>query len=537
MKKITVTLIFSFIVIAIFGQTKDINTLPKEKINWHNKDLKKDKIAGSSVERLYNEILKDKKPKKTIVVAIIDGGVDINHPDLKSRIWTNTDEIPDNNIDDDKNGFVDDIHGWNFIGNKKGDNLDKTTLEKTRMYAELSKKYEDKTAEQISAKDKDEYNLYLKVKESFETEYNKTLTEYNGIKNFLNNYVFAENIIKQYLGKENFTYKDLKNIKTDDKDLLSIKEFLESLYKNNFKYAELKKYFSHVEDDIKYSLNTDFNPRKDIIGDDLSDFNDTNYGNPDVKGPSPSHGTFGAGIIAAVRNNNIGIQGVADSVKLMVLRVVPDGDEYDKDVANGIRYAVDNGANIINMSFGKDFSPYPHKVWEALKYASDHNVLLVHAAGNESQNTDTVPHYPCQFLQGTDTIQNYLAIGASDMKKNKHLPADFSNYGKETVHLFAPGYNIVSTDPDSSYNVASGTSFSTPLVSGVAALLWSYFPEKSAYEIRDAILKGVTYIGKKKVYRPADYDKKTVKVPFKDLCITGGILNAYNSYKILAGMK
>ena len=532
MKKYFVLISLITVVFTLSAQKKDISDFPAKKINWHNKDLKKDKIAGSSVERLYSEILKDKKPKKSIIVAIIDGGVDINHPDLQERIWVNRDEIAGNGIDDDHNGYIDDIHGWNFIGNNKGENIDKAPLEKTRMYAALSEKYDSKKADEIPEKDKKEYELYLKVKQSFEKEYQEKLTEYNGIKNFLDNYVFAENFMKKYLQKDELTYKDLKAVKTDNKDLKAIRDFLMSLYKNDFDYNDLKKYFTGLEDDLKTQLNVDFHPRADIIGDNPDDFSQANYGNPDVKGPSPSHGTFGAGIICAVRNNGVGVQGVADSVQLMVLRVVPDGDEYDKDVALSIRYAVDNGAKVINMSFGKGFSPHPEKVLEALKYASDKGVILVHAAGNDAENTDTIPHYPCQFLPGTDTIQNYLAIGASAMKKNKYLPAFFSNYGKQTVHLFAPGYEIISTDPDSSYNIASGTSFSTPLVSGVIALLWSYFPEKSAEEIRSAVINGVTDLSKLKVYRPSETGEK-VKIRFKDLSITGGIVNAYNSYKIL----
>ncbi len=510
---------------------KDLSLFNKKNINWHNKDYKKDKIVGSSVERLYKEYLKNLKPKKSIIVAIIDGGVDIYHEDLKDNIWINTDEIPNNGIDDDNNGYIDDINGWNFIGNKKGENLDKAPLEKTRMYGVLDKKYSNISQSEIT--DKKEYALYLKVKDSFEKDYQKDIQEANSLGQFLQNINMAEDYIKQYLQKDSFTNEDLKAIKTEDADLNSVIEFLTNVYSSGYDKKELKSYKSHIDNELKYNLNIDFHPRADIIGDDCNNYEQTDYGNNNVKGPSSSHGTFGAGVIAAKRNNGIGVQGVADSVKLMVLRVVPDGDEYDKDVALSIKYAVDNGANIINMSFGKDFSVNPHKVWEAVKYASDHNVLLVHAAGNEAENNDTIVHYPTDFVDNTDTVVNYITVGASDMKRNKNLPADFSNYGKTTVDVFAPGYELVSTAPENTYSLASGTSFSTPLVSGVAALIWSYYPELTATQLKKVLLDNVTYFGKRKVYLPLDGYGKRTKVKFGDLSVSGGVINAYKTYVYL----
>jgi len=535
-------LIFSLLIISFlsFSQDdekgeKDLSNFDKKNINWHNKDYKKDKIVGSSVERLYAEYLKNTKPKKSIIVAIIDGGVDIYHDDLKDNIWINKDEIPNNGIDDDNNGYIDDVNGWNFIGNKNGVNLNKAPLEKTRLYSVLDKKYSGKTEAEIT--DKKEYEFYLKVKESFEKEYHKSLQESNSLEQFLQNIEMAESYIKQYLQKDSFTIDDLKAIKTDDADLNSVVKFLKQVYSSDYDKKELVSYKKHVDNELKYNLNIDFHPRADIIGDDCNNYEQKDYGNNNVKGPSSSHGTFGAGVIAAKRDNGIGVQGVADSVKLMVLRVVPDGDEYDKDVALSIRYAVDNGANIINMSFGKDFSVNPHKVWEAVKYASDHNVLLVHAAGNEAENNDTIVHYPADFVDNTDTVVNYITVGASDMKRNKTLPADFSNYGKNTVDVFAPGYELVSTAPENTYSLASGTSFSTPLVSGVAALIWSYYPELSATELKNVLLNNVNYFGKRKVFLPQEGFGKRTKVRFGDLSVTGGIIDAYKAYVYLLGVE
>ena len=532
------SLIFSLLIISFLAFSQDdekgdaLSTFNKKNINWHNKDYKKDKIVGSSVERLYNEYLKNTKPKKSIVVAIIDGGVDIYHEDLKENIWVNNDEIPNNGIDDDKNGYIDDVNGWNFIGNKDSVNLNEAPLEKTRMYSVLDKKYDGK-----EPSNNKEYELYLKVKESFEKEYHQKLQESNSLATFLQNIDMAENYMKQYFQRDSFTLEDLKAVKTDDADLKSIVAFLKDVYSSGYEKKELLNYKKHVDNALKYNLNIDFHPRADIIGDDCNNYEQKYYGNNNVKGPRSSHGTFGAGVIAAKRNNGVGVQGVADSVKLMVLRVVPDGDEYDKDVALSIRYAVDNGANIINMSFGKDFSVNPNKVWEAVKYASDHNVLLVHAAGNEAENNDTIVHYPADFVDGTDTVTNFITVGASDMKRNKTLPAVFSNYGKTTVDVFAPGYELVSTAPENTYSLASGTSFSTPLVSGVAALIWSYYPELTATELKKVLLDNVNYLGKRKVYLPQEgYGKKT-KVRFGDLSITGGIINAYNTYVSLLGQE
>ena len=535
-------LIFSLLIVSftVFSQDdekgdKDLSKFNKKNINWHNKDYKKDKIVGSSVEKLYNEYLKNTKPKKSIVVAIIDGGVDIYHEDLKDNIWVNKGEIPNNGIDDDKNGYIDDVNGWNFIGNKDGKNLNEAPLEKTRLYSVLDKKYSGKTESEIT--DKKEYEYYLKVKESFESEYHKSLEESNSLSQFLQNIEMAESYIKQYLQRDSFTIEDVKAIKTDDADLNSIITFLKQVYSSGYDKKELISYKKHIDNELKYNLNIDFHPRADIIGDDCNNYEQKDYGNNDVKGPRSSHGTFGAGVIAAKRNNGVGVQGVADSVKLMVLRVVPDGDEYDKDVALSIRYAVDNGANIINMSFGKDFSVNPHKVWEAVKYASDHNVLLVHAAGNEAENNDTIVHYPADFVDNTDTVVNFITVGASDMKRNKALPTVFSNYGKTTVDVFAPGYELVSTAPENTYSLASGTSFSAPLVTGVAALIWSYYPEITATQLKKILLENVNCFGKRKVYLPLEGYGKRTKVKFGDLSVTGGVINAYNTYVYLLTNK
>ena len=531
-KLLILSLFITSIAFAQDNAKPDLKSFNKKNINWYNKDIKQDKIAGASVDKLYNELLKDKAPKKTMIVAMIDGGVDIKHKDLEGRIWINTDEIPDNGKDDDNNGYIDDIYGWNFIGNSEGENLNAAPLEKTRMLRICDKKFEGKEEKDLSGKDLEDYKLYGKLSNSYFSDFTESNMMYNNLKGFIENTDAADEILTEYFKNENYTESDVKKISSIDESVNSAKDFMLYIYKNKIDIKDIKSYYKYVADEVEYQLNKDFYPRKEIIGDNLDDFSDTNYGNNDVTGPRAEHGSFGAGIIACVRNNNLGVDGVADSVKIMAIRVVPDGDEYDKDVALSIRYAVDNGANIINMSFGKDFSPHADKVWDALKYASDHNVLLVHAAGNESENNDTIVHYPTKTIEEKGTVENYLAIGANEMKAKKFLPATFSNYGKKTVDFFAPGYEVISIAPKDKYSVASGTSFSAPVTSGVAALLWSYFPDKTAAQIKEAMMKSVSDFSSTQVYLPGGRADKT-KVMFGDLSVTGGVVNAYKAFLYL----
>jgi subtilisin family serine protease len=273
----------------------------------------------------------------------------------------------------------------------------------------------------------------------------------------------------------------------------------------------------------------DFDPRAELVGDNVNDINDTPYGNPDVKGPRADHGTMVAGLVAATRSNGLGIDGIANSVEIMVLRVVPDGDEYDKDVALAIRYAADNGAQIMNMSFGKAFSPNQKMVWDALRYAASKNILMVKASGNETIDIDSDVHYPTAFTP-EGKIDNIITVGANDMKKGKKMSAVFSNYGATGVDIFAPGVDIVSPSPDQNYGKASGTSFASPVVTGVAALIWSYFPELTASELRTILLESGTYYGKQKVVLfNRDTEVKT-KTTFGKLSVTGRIINAYNAF-------
>jgi cell wall-associated protease len=378
MKKYTFTLFTLLFATSVsFAQKK----APE---NWFNLDLKKDKVPGVSSERAYSELLNNKTSTQ-IIVAVIDGGTEVDHEDLKGIIWTNTNEIAGNGLDDDNNGYIDDIHGWNFIGGKNGD-VDKDNLELARVYKELTDKYKE-----TDPKAGKELDYYLLVKADYErtkkraTAMSRSYTEI--IKNI--------DSITNALGTKTPTESQLKQYKTTATDMQ--KKCMDIAHQNNLSLGnlrdELQKAVTHYTTQVEVNLNTDFDSRS-IVGDNYSDINERIYGNNNYEGPEGDHGTHVAGIIAAMRGNNLGIKGVANNVQIMVVRVVPSGDERDKDVANGIRYAVDNGAKIINMSFGKNYSPGKSAVDEAVKYAVSKNVLLVHAAGNDSKNKDIIGNYP-----------------------------------------------------------------------------------------------------------------------------------------------
>ena len=423
-------------------------------LNWYNKDG-----AGMQTDKAYG--LLKKKKSESVVVAVIDSGVDIEHEDLQGKIWVNTKEIPNNKIDDDKNGYVDDIHGWNFLGNSKGENLDAARLEKTRIFAKLMDKYEG--THPATIKSDAEFELYQNVKNEIESER------------------------AQY------------------------EPYLE-MVKSGALDEETKKY---IIDQLDYNLNVNYDDRA-LIGDNPDDFTDTNYGNSDVEGPDALHGTHVSGIIAAIRGNNKGGDGVADNVKIMSLRAVPNGDEQDKDIALAIRYAVDNGAKVINMSFGKAYSPHQEKVFEAFQYADSKGVLLVHAAGNDAKDIDIEPNYPTSLYSFQEApLDHFLTIGASTKDKGEALTATFSNFGKKGVDIFAPGLEIYNSVPQSEYKNLQGTSMAAPMVAGVAALLKSYFPSLSMSEIKSIILSsGTKYKG-----------------DFENLSATGKVVNVYNAVK------
>lgn len=496
-----------------FTQEKSVSSFKPEQVNWYNKDLKTDKILGTRVNKVYTTLLTDLKPKKTVVVAVIDGGVDINHEDLQGKIWVNADEIPGNNIDDDNNGYIDDIHGWNFIGNKDGKNIMYENYEFTRLL-----------------KNENDAN-YSKAKSQYEKELNKREIERKSINNIAENYIAAKYIIKEKLNIDVKNSSDLKKVKSKDATVTSAKNFLKNMYKKGITESAIFKYKQYVDEFFAYYLNQDLNARN-IIGDNPADLTDRNYGNNDVKGPRAEHGTAVAGLIAAERNNNIGIEGVAINTKIMAIRTTPSGDERDKDVALGIIYAVDNGADIINMSFGKAFSPQKELVDQAVKYAESKGVLMVHSSGNSGENIDIVESFPTAIYKDGTKASNWITIGASQRKLDKGVPADFSNYGAKNVDLFAPGVDIVSLDTSNTYSAHSGTSFSAPVVSGVAALLLSYYPELTPQQVIEILMESSFKVQKTEVLLPSLELEKRPKAQFKDLSKSGGVIDAYAAFEL-----
>jgi subtilisin family serine protease len=494
------------------GQVRNVDSLEKKHLNWHNLDNAANNVMGTSVEKAWVELLNNRQSKKTIIVAIIDSGIDIDHEDLKESIWVNEDEIPDNNIDDDHNGFVDDIHGWNFIGNSKGENINFENMEFTRIYraGESHPNYQSAKA------------LYL-------AELEKQNKQKTRLEEFEKAYWNAKTIIKEKTGITANTLKDLDAISSDaPQEVFNAKRFLAARFERGFNDVVLQEVKQTNSDYLNYFLNVDFDARK-VIGDNPAAL-DGVYGNPDVEGPRADHGTGVAGVIAAKRNNSIGIDGIAQDVKIMCLRSTPRGDERDKDVANAIRYAVDNGARIINMSFGKPLSPEKQLVDDAVRYAEQKNVLLVHGSGNDGKNIDKEQSYPSDRYLNDMEATNWINVGASDAVADETLPAIFSNYGEKHVDIFAPGVNIISLDSGSTYNMHDGTSLSAPIVSGVAALILSYHPQLTPTQLIDLLLQSSTKMDKLKVLEPG-FGEEREKSRFKELSKSGGVLNAYEALK------
>lgn len=505
---------------AAFLLAHSVAALAQDKApeNWFNLDAKENGVQGVSTEKAYKELLNGKQPKKQIIVAVIDSGVEPDHEDLKEVMWVNEDEKAGNGVDDDNNGYVDDVHGWNFIGGKDGKNVNEDTYELTRLYA----MYKAKT--KLSGKDK---KAFEKVEKSYKDKFGKLqgdFATYDMIKSSLDK-------IAKALGKEEFTAADVEKLDVSkDKDLMLAQQIVSQMLADGTAVKDIREQIDgwgeYLNNSMKYGYNTEFNPRT-IVGDNYEDAKERAYGNSDVEGPDAEHGTHVAGIIGADRDNGKGMMGVANNVRIMSVRTVPNGDERDKDVANAIRYAVDNGATVINMSFGKAYSYNKKTVDEAVKYAEKKGVLLVHAAGNNSENNDEVDHFPTSIYENKKRATNWIDVGALNWEKGLNTPAPFSNYGKKMVDVFAPGVDIYSTIPNGSYKDNSGTSMAAPVVAGVAALVWSYYPELTVTELRKVLLESAVKMDLK-VYKPGTEES----VPFADLSVTGAVVNVYEALKM-----
>lgn len=510
--------------------------------HWQLLDLGKDSIYGTSVNRAYQELLAGKKPHR-VIVAVIDSGVDTAQVDLQGHIWTNPGEIPGNGIDDDHNGFVDDIHGWNFLGGKNDTSVVKESSELEREYYRLRQEFGGVTdSTSVKKRDRPEYRYWLAIKEKRQKDSLSNSQNYATVSVGVRRFEILDKMLQSYIGKDTLYLSDIRNLNTDNDTLAMAQQIAQRVLEESGPHTSLEDFIAQGKeylDGLKQKLNEmDKDPnatRRAIVGDDPNNIKDTDYGNNDITGHFARHATHVAGIIAAIRDNNIGMNGITNDVLIMPVKAVPDGDERDKDVALAIRYAVDNGAQIINMSFGKGYSPHKKWVDDAVRYAEKHDVLLVHAAGNDGTNNDSVPNYPNPFFEKNNKrAANYITVGASGPTNDEgHLAASFSNYGKKSVDLFAPGVKIYSTVPNNQYESFDGTSMASPVVAGIAALVLEYNPTLTAKQLYWVLNQSVTKLDDTMVIKPGSNDK----VPFSSLSTTGGIVNAYNALKLAATIK
>jgi len=514
----------------LWSQSNQDFTVSKadKELQWHHSDFKADGIPGVGAARAYSELVSGKKAIP-VIVAIIDSGTETFHADLTENIWINEDEIKGNGKDDDGNGYIDDVHGWSFIGGPGGD-VSVDNLEFTRIYGDLKRKYEGKTEQQIDKKDKKEYARYLELKKEYDKRVGDAKAERMQFDMVVGFYDQAKKMVENTLGKKEYTSEEVQAIEAKDEFMEASKNFIILSLTEDLvaQFEEGRKHFATMLD---YQLNTEFDPRS-MVGDNYDDLSQKNYGNNHIDGPHSDHGTHVGGIVGATRNA-FGMDGLAAEARLMVVRCVPDGDERDKDVANAIRYAVDNGARIINMSFGKSFSPQKQAVDEAARYAESKGVLLIHAAGNDAKNIDKAANFPNDKYENGKYCKTWIEIGASGPNPAS-LAADFSNYGKNNVDVFSPGVDIFSTLPDGKYGKNSGTSMAAPVAVGVAAVIMSYYPLLTALDVKAIMLKSASDFKNQEVTMPGNPEKM---VKFKTLSKTGGVVNLYNALQMAATWK
>ena len=512
--------------------------------NWQLLDYQQDTVYGTSVNRAYKELLQGKK-SNPVIVAVIDEGVDITHEDLQGHIWTNAKEIPANGIDDDKNGYVDDVHGWNFLGGKDGRNIYATNSEADREYARLLPEFAG--LDSVKAAKLKDYAYFKSVKKEHLEDSVGRIGDSPLLLQDIAYLARLDSAVRKQSGKTATFAADLSSFQPKDSLETKIKGQVLGVFHNKM-FNKPSTTIDTIIYRLKYYIKLDsadqvlyrtvkadpLAQRRDIVGDNPDDINDRKYGNNLVGDKYADHGTHCSCIIGASRNNGQGIDGIADNVIIMPVRAVNTlhyGDEMDKDIALAIRYAVDNGARIISMSFGKDLSPHKQWVDDAIKYADQKGVLLVHAAGNDGRNIDTSANFPNPtYLDGSGRAKNFINVGSMSADTGLRLTASSSNYGQKNVDLFAQGVGIYSCLPGNQYDFKSGTSMAAPEVSGVAALLLEYYPKLTAYQLKDILLRSATLLKGKTVYQPGTRKK----VDFATLSVSGGVLNAYNALKLAA---
>ncbi len=527
-------------VLAFFFVHGNAQSVPAAK-DWYLLDYAKDSTYGISLNKAYSFLKEKHRVSKPVIVAVLDSGIDTTHEDLKAILWRNPKEIPGNGIDDDHNGYVDDVYGWNFLGGKDGRNVNRASSEKSRVFHRFKNRFEGKTIDtsSLSPTDLNDYHTWKKAADelNFSSDEQMQLMMIEITTRAIKRH---DKVLRKEMGVEEYTRENVEKFEPVSKlgrdaklGYLTCMKMIEveGDEKNTTVITDLEEESQKMRGDFEAREAPPIDYRADIIKDDYNNLADRFYGNNDVMGGAGSkHGTHVSGLIAAQRNNGLGIDGIADNVKIMMLRVVPDGDEYDKDIALAIRYAVDNGAKVINMSFGKYFSPEKQWVDSAIRYAELHDVLIVHASGNESTDLDQKESFPNPWLKQWKTnATNFITVGASsDPRFKGSLAAEFSNYGKNNVDLFAPGVRIYSTEPGKNeYGTLSGTSFSSPIVAGVAALIRSYYPDLKAADVKKIIESSVSVPSDSIIsIRPGS---KGETILFSQLCRSGGIVNAYNA--------
>jgi subtilisin family serine protease len=489
----------------------------------------RDGYPGIAAERAHRELLAGRVARDTVVVAIIDSGVETTHPSLAPYLWTNPREIPGNGVDDDGNGYVDDVHGWNFLGGPDGRNVEHDTYEVTRLYARLRPRWEGVRADTLPPALREEWQLWDRVRADF----TRRRDEYRGIlqqvRQVESRATAAEQALRRALGTDELTVERVQRYTPGTAQLQQARQVYLQLAGMGYPPERIRQERESLESTVRYGFDPAFDPRP-IVGDDYADGNERLYGNNDYPGPDATHGTHVAGIVTAVAGRGFVSSG-GPIVRIMTLRAVPDGDERDKDVANAIRYAVDHGARVINMSFGKAWSPEKELVDAAVRYAESRGVLLVHAAGNDGEDLDSGSNFPTRVYRDGGSAANWLEVGASSWRGGSGLAASFSNYGAQQVDVFAPGVAILSTVPGGGFGRNDGTSMAAPVVSGIAATLLSYFPELDAVQVRELILRSATPLGGERVVRPGTEDER---VPFSTLSRSGGIANLYEALRLAA---
>lgn len=486
----------TFISLVSFALTFLSLSAQEKMESWHHQGGSSEFPTGIGSAEWYAKPSPAKARK--IIVAVLDSGVDIEHPDLKDNVWFNPDEIAGNKKDDDGNGYVDDLNGWNFIGGPDGRSVVKESYEVTRVYAREKKKWENATPAKLKGRKLKEYQNYLELKEIVETKLANAKAQIAEVNEMEATVMKALRAAKAELKTDSLDVEFLSQ--SENPDVLTATKIINSVQEQGIEVESIdwlidvaKEQFETQkktnDDIINYSYNVDYDSRK-IVGDTYTDFTNRSYGNNLVGGDFSYHGTHVAGIIGAVRNNSIGMDGIADNVALMSLKIVPDGDERDKDVANAIIYAVDNGAEVINMSFGKGYSPEKNLVDYAMKYAAKKDVLLVLGAGNEGEDLDKSQKFPNDtYLNSKSGPKNLISVGALSPEGGNAAVAEFSNYGKKEVDVFAPGVYVYSTTPENTYDYASGTSMASPVVAGVATVIRSHYPKLTAAQVKDIIIK------------------------------------------------